>query len=152
MEKFVTDLPFSEYLKIDALSQSAIKIFRESPAKYDLMKHGLLPNVQSKAQKLGCAFEIIVLEPQKKDSVIITDCKTESAKEYKEAVENYPDKIVLTAGDGADIMRWADCTNDLMFANNIKGEAQVSAFSEINGNQVKCRFDLIDHEKKSYTT
>lgn len=148
MEKYVKNLPFSDYLKIDALSQSSIKLFRECPAKYDLMKHGLLPNVQSKAQKLGSAFEVIVLEPEKKDFVVITECKTEATKEYKEAVENNPDKMVLTAGDGADIMRWAGCTADLMFAHDIKGEAQVSAFTEINEMAVKCRFDLIDHERK----
>lgn len=146
MNGFISDLDFAEYLKIDAISASGIKLFRESPAKYDLQKRGLYKPAESKAFKLGKAFEILVLEPEKSDSIIITECATESAKEYKEAVVNNPDTIILTAGDGADVKRWARCCETIIFANEIRGEAQVSAtYDDENFGSIKCRFDLIDH-------
>lgn len=150
MNGFVSNLDFAEYLKTDAISASSIKLFRESPAKYDLQKRGLYKPAESKAFKLGKAFEILVLEPEKSDSIIITECATEGVKEFKDAVTNNPGKIILTAGDGADVRRWARCCESTIFTNGIRGEAQVSAFyADAEFGVIKCRYDLIDHDTRT---
>lgn len=98
---FYPGLPFDEYLKVEALSNSGLKKLARSPAHFKAPQKP--PSTQQQAVfDWGTAFHVAALEPDKYDSrVIVTSKKTITAKEKEEARQE--GKVIIKEEANADI-------------------------------------------------
>jgi len=86
------DIPFAEYLKIDAISNSFLKRIAQSPA------HAIAPFKGTSAMREGRILHTLILEPEKQSEVITTAPEgSRNSTAFKQAVEKqfgitYPGK------------------------------------------------------------
>lgn len=100
----VTDLPADDYFRIEALSSSACKLLLRSPAHYWWEKNN--PSEPSKAQSLGTAVHLGILEPHRFDAQVVLmpdfNRRTNAGKADAEAWEREnAGKVWLNAQDMA---------------------------------------------------
>ena len=86
------DIPFAEYLRIDAISNSYLKRIAQSPA------HAIVPFKSTSAMREGRILHTLILEPEKESEVIATAPEgSRNSNAFKQAVESqfgitYPGK------------------------------------------------------------
>lgn len=93
--KFIKDLQFKDYQKLDAINASLLKKIALSPAHLAAER-----DTERKDEKpliLGRAIHSAVLEPEKfKTDYIVADCQMRTAKGYKDLVIENPEKEIIT--------------------------------------------------------
>lgn len=145
------DLPPAEYHAIDALSASALKEIRKSPAHYWAWKHNQ-SRKESDAMRFGTAVHCAVLEPGRfaNEYVICPkfDGRTTAGKEAKKAWELHNKGKTAIESDEMEAVK--QCTRSIL-SNPIvgpllfKGKAEVSLFGQDDetGVDMKARLDYL---------
>ena len=91
-----TGLPFSDYLALDALSISSLKVLGESPLKF---QHALTSRrTETAAMALGTAAHMAILEPRRFDPAVYTGA-VRRGKEWEAFQSANQDKLILTQND-----------------------------------------------------
>jgi len=145
------DLPAAEYHAIDALSASALKEIRKSPAHYWAWKHNQ-SRKESDAMRFGTAVHCSVLEPGRFASEYIVcprfDVRTTAGKEAKKEWEaNNKGKTLIESEDMEAVKQ---CTRSILSHPIVgpllfKGKSEVSLFGQDDdtGVDMKARLDYL---------
>lgn len=96
MNAFIHNLPFSDYLALDALSISSLKLMRESPLKF---KHNLTAHrTATPSMALGTAAHCAILEPRKFNPVVFPGA-TRRGKEWDAFQAAHAGETILKQDD-----------------------------------------------------
>jgi hypothetical protein len=96
MNTFVYDLPFSDYLALDAMSISSLKLLRESPLKF---KHALTaPRNETASMALGTAAHCAILEPRKFNPAVFQGA-TRRGKDWDAFLAAHAGELILKQDD-----------------------------------------------------
>ena len=155
----VYGLPNEIYQRADALSQSQLKAFRQSPFHF-LKLHGqAIPDIfadddESTRDSMfaGTLCHCATLEPREFDKryVVGPRVKSRAAKEWKDFVAAHPERIAITprqyavAHSQAAALRSVDAVAEILEG----GVSEVSAFwrDPITGIACRCRPDCVNRE------
>jgi hypothetical protein len=97
------DLPFDEYLRIDAASKGKLHaLFTKTPS------HALVTREPTKDMVWGTAFHLALLEPAKFETGVAMNPHDGRTKAGKEFVTEHAGKIVVSTGDYNDLIRARD--------------------------------------------
>ena len=134
------------------LSNSALKLLRESPVKFNLWMSGRWDRPDTTAFDLGRAVHSYVLE--NKDVAIATTVRRDARTEaYQKFMEENKDKIILSASDHKDYLGMSNAlrNNDEVQALMLGGRPEVPGTSEYRGHKVKGKADwLVEKWDDSY--
>lgn len=92
------DLPFSDYLKIDAVSKSDLDLINRSPMHYKYFKEH--PKEPTQAMELGRMVHMLVLQPEEFYLfyfVLPEEVKVRRGKEFEKIKEENEGKTILTS-------------------------------------------------------
>lgn len=125
----VHDMPFADYLAMDALSCSALKHFARSPAHYVAYKSQ--PQKDSPAFRLGRLVHGMVLEPGKDRIAVVPPCdrRTKAGKaEWSAFLDANVDAEVVSAAEYDDLNGMATAVLNHMAASRLLtgGHSEVS--------------------------
>ena len=154
----VLGLPNSVYQASDAVSQSQLKVFRQSPAHFHAKFGQPVPAVFADAYAgsdemfAGSLCHCATLEPEAFDLryLVGPDVKTRRAKAWTEAVEANPGRVLITprqyavAQAQAAALRRVDAVAEIL----VGGQCEVSAFwvDPLTGLRCRCRPDCANSE------
>ena len=107
---FYPNLPFDEYLKVEALSNSGLKKLAKTPAHFKAPAKTPSPQQQT-AFDIGTAFHTATLEPEKYESqIIVESTATVTAKQKAAAAEE--SKIILKQEAHENVQTMAQAARD----------------------------------------
>lgn len=148
---FIQNLPFSEYLQIDAISSHGLMDVLQSPAHYKARKEEI--RVTTPAMEFGTLLHSAILEPQRfLDSYIVQpdfgDLRTKAGKEAKlawqDTLKDY--NIVVTAENAQKIVTIINKVHQHPVAANLfkNGASEVvGRWQDTRGVDCKMRADFI---------
>jgi hypothetical protein len=150
MNELIHNLPFDEYLKIDALSNSGLKLFARSPAHFKYAREN--PKESTPAQMLGKHTHSLLLEPGVYPYAIApqVDRRTKAGKEewalFQSSLD--PSEYVVTCEQHEAASAMANAVLAQPYARALFGSMQpeVTAVFEIDGIKRKARFDIVSGE------
>ena len=144
----IWDMTMPEYLaRTDHWSNSLLKHMSRSPRHMKYEKDN--PIVPSDAMKLGTAYHVATLQPDRWDDEIIVlpadfNARRKADRELKEGLEEeHPEKTIITPEqeEKAQIMAYNTLTHPKAGALLSKGVAEQSYFAKLHDIPVKCRVD-----------
>jgi hypothetical protein len=134
------------------LSNSALKLLRESPVKFNLWMNGRWERPDTTAFDLGKAVHASVLEG--KDIVVTSTMRRDKRNEaYRLFMDENKDKIILSPSDYSDYvgMTIALRNNEEVQALMLGGRPEVPGTADYRGHKVKGKADwLVDGWEHSY--
>lgn len=139
MTQAIRGMGEAEYLAHPALSQSALKVFRDqSPAHFKLYRDGEADEEESTALLLGTAFDVKTTDPVRFAQVCsirpseFKDYRTKAAKEWKKA-QIAAGKLPITEAQNFVLDRMLAAINRCDKARGLMsaGENQVSLFAPL---------------------
>lgn len=151
----VYDLPFKDYLKVDAVSKSMLSTLKTSLGAYKSKYiDKVLQQEETQAMKIGRATHTIILEPHLIDEEIAVlpediNLRTKAGREYKEDfIAEHQGKAILTTTEFEEIQAMRQSVYANKEARTLLDEAgkyEVSMFGEHlpTGQSVKARADKI---------
>jgi hypothetical protein len=133
-------MPAEEYRKIDAVTQSEVRNYLQSPAYWNAARQ--YPQPPTESMLLGAYFDAKLTGDGLERFVVQTwDGRT---KEGKALAEQYADKHVISQRNAADIDRWVASVMASDAAKIIReADKQVCAAGQINGVLCVGRADLL---------
>lgn len=147
------DIPDEIYHACKLPSNSGIKVFNEHPALYELeFLKGTSERGMSAALQSGRAYEVLMLEPHRAGEIVTFEGKTYDSKAAVACAEANPGKIVLTADDYSNIVRWANI-GKREFPRDFDARPQVTAVCDLEIDpgvvvRVKIRMDDTSFEQR----
>lgn len=145
-----SNIPFDEYLKIDALSSSGLKALMKSPAHFKASKEE--EGKGTSAKKMGSAIHTALLEPKRysEEYVIAGDeikGNSKAAREQKAAYyQEFGEDQVLTEKEGAIVRRVreaAESNHKLKSYLERISDVELTVVFEYRGVLFKCRYDAV---------
>ena len=138
------NIPFSEYLTIEALSSSQLKDFARSPLLYQWrLAH---PSKDTPAKTLGRAIHAAILEPGKFAADYISYEGRRSGKVWTEFQEAHAGKNIIKADECLQCLDMYDATFKSSTARSILDRVtncEVSLVAELDGILAKGRADAL---------
>lgn len=146
MPELIHGMPFAEYLALDRLSSSGLKILARSPAHF---RHASAhPSESSPAQALGTHVHGLILEPEAYRYAVAPDAdgRTKAGKEARAAfaAESVGAHVVTQdQHDKAQAMRDAVMSHPFASVLLADGRPEVTALWEVDEVACKARFDWL---------
>lgn len=145
MNRLLKSLPFDEYLALDALSISRLKVLQESPLKF---QHALTAErKETSSMALGSAAHLAILEPRRAEQDLIVWTGGRRGKEWDAFKAAYADKVILTMdeSDQVDGMRRSVRSYAPAMRYLAAGDAEVSMLwtDAITGRACRGRIDWL---------
>ena len=125
----------------NALSSSACKMLLQSPKTYKFVtKYG---SAESQALRDGWLFHAAILEPHVFDAQIFVDCKTKSAKAYKDAVAEHGKVYTMAEKNKANRLADAFYKNEHAKSLLINTEFEKPAIGNLFGLPFRAKADVL---------
>lgn len=141
MNKKIPDLPFIDYVKLDAINNSSLGLIKKSPKYYHLGKR-----INSEGFGIGRATHTFVLEPDKFEAEYnVVPVKSKNTKAWKEAKENYDGREMLTLDEIDLVKAMAETVSAHPVASQLLdgfGAFEPTYLFDYMGHQCKCRLDF----------
>lgn len=136
------DLPFADYLAIDAVHHSTLKEIDLSPKHYAHAKR--TARKDTPALVIGRVVHAMILDPQPPD-VVVYEGKTRRGKAWEEFQAAHPGKLILRRKELEDCtaMRAAILAHPPAAALFAEGRGEVSLQWQQQGMHCKCRLDWL---------
>ncbi len=140
----IADLPFDQYLAIEAASNSFLKDMRRSPAH---ARYKEPEDYDTRAKEIGSAIHMALLEPERfHEHYLIADADDRRSAKYKGLAMDVGGARVLTISEHKRILGMQDSAyQNKRFARLMEapGRNELSVVSKdpVTGVPVKCRFD-----------
>lgn len=146
MSELIHSLPFRDYLALDRLSSSGLKILARSPAHFRYASAH--PSESSPSQALGTHVHGLILEPETYRYAVVPECdrRTKIGKDlYSAFLEASSGAHVVTQDqhDKAQLMRDAVMSHPFASALLADGRPEVTALWEVDEIACKARFDWL---------
>lgn len=139
-------LPFDEYLKLEAASNSALKLIRQSPAHFKFREP---EDYDTRAKEIGSAIHCALLEPDRfATHYLVAECDVRTAAEYKGLKSDVGGDRVLTRPEhkriiGMQNAAYRNSRFKKLMNSHGRNELSVVAHDPEAGIAVKCRFDRL---------
>jgi exodeoxyribonuclease VIII len=151
MSQVIQDMPFADYLALDAMSAHGLMQIERSPAHY---RHAIdTPHAPTPAQALGTAAHMAILEPDHYDKHAFVapdvDRRTKAGKaadqEFRDWVAEDPDALVITEDQAIKVLGMGRAVRSQPFARALlaDGQAETTLLFEREGVQCKARPDWL---------
>lgn len=142
----IENLSHEEYLAIDAASNSALKLIRQSPAHF---KYREQEDYDTRAKQIGTAAHMAFLEPDRfSEHYYVVDCEDRRDAKYRGLAKDVGGDRVLTLKEHNRLlgMQAAAYRNKRFRAYMERGgrnELSVVTTDPSTGVKIKCRFDRL---------
>lgn len=140
------------YADREYLSNSALKLLRESPTKFHLWRSGKWKQPDTSAFDMGKAVHSIVLEGI--DNAIVCEVrKDQRTKVYQEFLEQNEGKLILSQSEYRDYLGMSERlqNNSEVQALMLGGRSEVPQTGTYNGLKFKGKADmLVEHWNEDY--
>jgi exodeoxyribonuclease VIII len=144
------NIPFEEYIQIDAVNFSTMKHISKSPLHY---KHASeVPQLPTSAMRIGKAVHCAILEPDKFESDYTFWAESRRGKDWNLFKAENSHKEILTIGELTTVTSMSESVRNHRCSNNLLlgGECEVTVVwtDASTGLKCKARIDYIDTEKE----
>lgn len=140
----IENMPSADYFSVDAASNSALKLVRQSPAHY---KYREPEDFDTRAKQIGTALHMALLEPDLFGShYLVAQCDDRRDAKYKGLAKDAGGERVLTISEHRRLINMQNAAYSLprfkrMMSAPGRNELSVFTVDPDTGVPVKCRFD-----------
>ncbi len=140
----IENLPFDQYLAIEAASNSFLKDMRRSPAH---ARYKEAEDYDTRAKEIGSAIHMAILEPERfSEHYLIADADDRRSAHYKGLAQDVGGHRVLTRSefrriDGMQNSAYQNKRFAKLMSDPGRNELSVVSKDPVTGVAVKCRFD-----------